>query len=153
MYVSIDKKYFLKWHKHSLQWLPSILSSSYGRRTSLHLCRSYLTFSHVSPVNRVGSSIFSWIKQLWTVDGVPQLALCLLSPTSAVGSYKDMTDPCRNHVDGGRGHLEKVGRSFEQLFWRRALKGNVFETFSLRQWILGPAILLLFLQGYFSSVH
>ena len=69
-------------------------------------------------------------------------------------TYKDMANPCSHHVDWGGEVVSWEGMSSSG-FGERSFPGNVFETFSLKskQLTLGLTILILFLQGYLSSVH
>ena len=63
-------------------------------------------------------------------------------------------NPCSHHVDWGGEVVSWEGMSSSG-FGERSFPGNVFETFSLKskQLTLGLTILILFLQGYLSSVH
>lgn len=72
------------------------------------------------------------------------------------GSYKDMANPSSYHMASGWGVLQKVGRSFKRSLQREGTQRKLTLNFSLEVrtiLICGPAVLILFLQGYFSSVY
>ena len=67
---------------------------------------------------------------------------------------KDIANSCSHHVDWGGEVVSREGM-LSSCLGERSFQGNVFETFPLKskRLTLGLTILILFLQGYLSSVH
>lgn len=143
---------FLNWHKkNSHNGSPVFyLPTTEERPLCISEC---LKFSQLALWTHL-DLVSSLIHQLCLVDGLPQWALCLLSLTIGVGSYKGMANPHSNHVDWLRCILGKIVKEHQIVILGGKYSKYSFETFSLKskQLILGPATLTLLTQGYFSSI-